>query len=76
MPKMCSDMIEIVVDPIYKPKVNPMPKDHVNMFRLLYSDSKKVNLRRSFKANLYPFKHLNPFLEEEKLEAKKRKEAK
>jgi hypothetical protein len=46
----------------------------VNQWRLLYSDAKKVNLRRSFKTDLYPFKELNPFLEEKKQEMKRRKE--
>ena len=56
--------------------MNPLGDDRENKYRLLYSDVKKVNLRRSFKADLYPFKHLNPFIKERQEEAVKNKKIK
>jgi len=58
LPKMLNDLFEIVLDP-YLPLVNkPAPKEIPNQFELLYG--KRVNLRRSFNAPLYPIAELNP----------------
>ena len=49
-----------------------MGEDHVNQFQLLYSDVKKVNLRRPFIVELYPFPERDPFIEEKRKEFKRR----
>jgi hypothetical protein len=54
LPKMINDLLDIVLDPYYKPANRVAQRAVENKFELLYSEKKKVNLRRGFDFPLYP----------------------
>jgi hypothetical protein len=56
LPTMLDDMFSIVLDPVCKPGV---PREaRKNGYELIYSESKNINLRRSFDVDVYPFAEL------------------
>ena len=64
---MLDDMLSLVLDEKYPRKTLSLD-NRPSLFKLLYSaphnpktkKAKLVNLRRPFKAEIYPFKSLNP----------------
>jgi hypothetical protein len=53
---MIDDMVKIVVDPVYPPRV---VEERENLFELLFSESQNINKRRSFSFDLvYPIPEL------------------
>jgi len=60
LPKMLNDLLEITLDPTFKP-ANTLPSRVIeNQFVLLYDEKKKVNLRRSYSDPVYPLAELAP----------------
>jgi len=65
---MLDDMLSLILDEKF-PRTIPKKDNRLNRFKLLYSDillneetkySEIINLRRSFKAPLYPFPEKTP----------------
>eukprot|EP00826_Nyctotherus_ovalis_P014514 TRINITY_DN14052_c0_g4_i1.p1 TRINITY_DN14052_c0_g4~~TRINITY_DN14052_c0_g4_i1.p1 ORF type:complete len:470 (-),score=112.02 TRINITY_DN14052_c0_g4_i1:1073-2482(-) len=55
LPKMINDMFEIVLDPYIKPQNGVPAREVDNQFELIYSEARKINKRRPFTVEVYPF---------------------
>jgi hypothetical protein len=62
VPKLMDDLLKIVVDPVFKPRI--VTPDVDNGFELIYKEGiQPINLRRPFSQELvYPVKALTPYI--------------